>query len=83
MHLREVRDRPHEIAARKGEQDARPDEPAPVLVVSFRFPRVLGQHTYVWLGPLGVVNHPTNPRATATARIKSVGREDDMVTVEG
>ena len=45
MHLREIRNRPHKIAARKGEQDARPDEPAPVLVVSFRFPRSLASVT--------------------------------------
>ena len=34
---------------------------------------------HVWLGPLGVENHPAAMRPSTIARIKSVGSEDDMV----
>ena len=78
MHLCKVSDGPHEIAARKSQEDTRPDKPIQAASLAQNLARAAVE-TYVWLGPFGVANHAAAIVPRTMAKIKSVGNADDMV----
>jgi hypothetical protein len=79
VHLSQICDKPHEIAACQSQHASRPNQAiAGKDLVSHQSSITGCARAHVWLGPLGVANHDAAIIIKTRARMNTVGREDDM-----